>query len=41
MSRKLLDVLKNFFFLLEVRLLYIYILQKSQFRWFDSFQRER
>ena len=37
-SRKLLDVLKIFFFLLEVRLMYIYILRKSQFQSFDPFR---
>ena len=40
-SRKLLDTFKNNFFLLEVHLMYIYFLRKSQFRNFDSFQHER
>ena len=35
-----LDVLKNIF-LLEVHLMYIYILRKFHFRYFDMFQRER
>ena len=40
MSRKLLDVLKNIFFMLEAHLMYIYFLRKSQFRNFEPFQRE-
>ena len=29
------------FLLLKVRLMYMYLLQKSQFRYFDPFQHER
>ena len=33
--------IEKHFFLLEVQLMYIFILRKSQFRNFDPFQRER